>query len=112
MKPVSFPSSYSGDGLSCFTKASSYKVIQMACSKKQQQPKVMFDFYSFEIMFFPIYSHTHYLNLSLPVITLWINERLFLFQFFQQIKETLYEVGFVISNECTWMKCPFLLWIW
>ena len=47
MKPVSFPSSYSGDGLSCFTKASSYKVIQMACSKKQQQPKVMFDFYSF-----------------------------------------------------------------
>ncbi|KAL4655152.1 hypothetical protein ACB092_01G430900 [Castanea dentata] len=41
MKPVSFPSSYhSGDGLSCFTKASSYKVIQMASSKKQQQPKV------------------------------------------------------------------------
>ncbi|KAK7855888.1 uncharacterized protein CFP56_025988 [Quercus suber] len=39
MKPVSFPSSYSGDGLSCFTKASSYKVIQMASSKKQQQPK-------------------------------------------------------------------------
>ncbi|XP_075651661.1 uncharacterized protein LOC142622113 isoform X2 [Castanea sativa] len=41
MKSVSFPSSYhSGDGLSCFTKASSYKVIQMASSKKQQQPKV------------------------------------------------------------------------
>ncbi|KAL0012971.1 hypothetical protein SO802_000040 [Lithocarpus litseifolius] len=39
MKPVSFPSSYGGDGLSCFTKASSYKVIQMASSKKQQQPK-------------------------------------------------------------------------
>ena len=35
MKPVSFPSSYSGDGHACFTNASSYKVIQMACSKSK-----------------------------------------------------------------------------
>lgn len=100
MKPVSFPSSYhGGDGLSCFTKASSYKVIQMASSKKQQQPKVRFHFRScfFPFTLTPIILIFHFLSLLFEAM-----KDCFFFNSFSRLKKNMKWVLLFRTNALGW----------